>query len=256
MRRHTGLLGCALLVCAGLATPAAWATVPDNGSGTAHIPIRDTYVQESNMQIVNGLPGGSTIELTGVLSAPTGTVEQAGGGLGGRQGASTGSVWQWTAQGTGAMSGYNRILNLAMDGSVASFPAPANSGVEVHAAPNVPFAAVQTFATDVFRMFGQTISDPDFDLLRFTAGNDFGMPSPGSTTLFQNGANWDVNSYFDLTYRIDFVGKPGGPLSGMSGSTTSIVRISIVPEPGTATLFALPALAAMAIRRTRKQAEG
>jgi hypothetical protein len=229
----------------------AWAVVPDNGSGTAHIPIRDTYLQQSNMQIFSGLPPASTIELSGVLSTPSGTVEQAGGNLGGRKGAAAGAVWQWNAQGTGAMSGYNRVINLAMDGSVASFPAPPGSGIEVHAAPNMAFAPVQTFSTDMFRMFGQTLSDPDFDLLRFVAGTDFGLPSPGSTTLTQNGGNWDVFSYYDLTYRIDFVGKPGGPFSGMSGSSTNTVRISIVPEPATSALLVLPALAALTVRRRR-----
>src|SRR6185436_526698 len=68
--------------------------------------------------------------------------------------------------------------------------------------------------------------DPDFDLLRVTAGNDFGMPSPGHTTLTQlPGGNWDVDSFFDITYRIDFVGKAGGPFGGMSGSTTGTIRM-------------------------------
>jgi hypothetical protein len=34
-----------------------------------------------------------------------------------------------------------------------------------------------------------------------------------------------VDSFFDITYRIDFVGAPGGPLGGMSGSTTGTIRM-------------------------------
>jgi hypothetical protein len=51
------------------------------------------------------------------------------------------------------------------------------------------------------------------------------MPSPGHTTLTQlPGGNWAVDSFFDITYRIDFVGSPGGALGGMSGSTTGTIR--------------------------------
>ena len=164
MRGRTALAACAL-VCAAWGSVVK-AVVPDNGAGTAHIPIRDVYTQTSNMQIVNGLPPASTIELSGVLSAPTNTVEQAGGTLGGRQGAAVGTVFQWSAQGTGFMSGYNRVINLALNSNVASFPAPAGSGIEVHAAPHTPFAPVQAFNTNMFRMFGQITSDPDFDIFR------------------------------------------------------------------------------------------
>ena len=103
----------------------------------------------------------------------------------------------------------------------------------------------------------QITGDPDFDLLRVVAGTDFGLPSPGHTKLLQNGPNWEVDSFFDITYRIDFVGRPGGQLAGMSGSTTSTVRFSlgdpipVVPEPMTATLLATGILAALAVTRRR-----
>jgi len=84
----------------------------------------------------------------------------------------------------------------------------------------------------MFRLFGQITNpgsgDPDFDLLRIVAGTDFGLPSPGHTTLTRlgpPGSNWAVDSFFDITYRIDFVGRVGGALSGMSGSTTGTIRM-------------------------------
>jgi hypothetical protein len=81
-------------------------------------------------------------------------------------------------------------------------------------------------------LFGQITGDPDFDLLRVVAGTDFGLPSPGHTTLTQlGGGSWAVDSFFDITYRIDFVGKPGGALSGMSGSTTGTIRFSVGGAP-------------------------
>jgi hypothetical protein len=245
------LVACAL-VCAAWGS-VVHAVVPDNGAGTAHIPIRDTYTQTSNMQIVDGLPPASTIELTGVLTTPTNTVEQPGGTLGGRQGASIGSAFQWTAQGTGAMAAFSRNILLPLGPGVASFPAPVGTGIEVHAAPHTPFAPVQAFNTDMFRLFGQITGDPDFDLLRIVAGTDFGMPSPGVTVLTQSGPNWDVLSFFDVTYRIDFVGKAGGALSGMSGSTTRTVRI-IIPEPASLAVL-LPGFLLLA-RRSRREVKG
>jgi hypothetical protein len=52
------------------------------------------------------------------------------------------------------------------------------------------------------------------------------MPSPGHTTLVRRqDGNWNVDSFFDITYRIDFIGAPGGPFAGMSGSTTGTIRM-------------------------------
>jgi hypothetical protein len=230
------------------------ADVPDNGSGTAHMPIRDTYVQVTPMQISNGLPPASTIDCSGVLTTPTDTAEIAGGTLGGTKAAAgTGLGFQWSMQGTGAMAAYNRNLFLPLGtASVASFPTTFNAGIEVHTAPRTAFAPVQSFDTDLNRLFGQITSDPDFDLLRVVAGTDFGLPSPGHTTLVQSGPNWAVDSFFDVVYRIDFVGAPGGPFGGMSGSSTSTVRI-VIPEPATGAMLIAP-FACATLRRSRRAA--
>ena len=84
---------------------------------------------------------------------------------------------------------------------MASFADPAfnvtGSSYEVHAAPRTAFAPVQNYNTDLFKMFSQIFGagDRDFDLIRLTAGTDFGVPSPGQTTLTQVGPNWNVESY-------------------------------------------------------------
>lgn len=98
---------------------------------------------------------------------------------------------------------------------------------EIHTTPRTPGDPVQSFDTDMFRLQGQLPpGDPDFDLLRITAGSGFGLPSPGHTTLTQlPDGNWNVDSFFDITYRIDFVGRPGGSLEGQSGSITGTVRL-------------------------------
>ncbi len=112
------------------------------------------------------------------------------------------------------LSGGGRVLNLPLSG-------------QIRTNPRTPGDPVQSFDTDMRRMQGQLLlGDPDFDLLRITAGADFGLPSPGHTTLTQlPDGNWAVDSFFDITYRIDFVGAPGGHWSGQSGSTTGTLRL-------------------------------
>jgi hypothetical protein len=69
-------------------------------------------------------------------------------------------------------------------------------------------------------------------------GSGCGMPSPGHTTLtIAAGGGWAVDRFFDITYRIDFVGHPGGPLGGMSGSTTGTIRMQC-GIPGTVAIEA------------------
>jgi hypothetical protein len=209
-------------------TPAC--TVPDNGGGTVTLPPAgcDYLSPQDVHEIINGLPPGTTLELGTIHKnficnrGPAGGAvcsfqqlvdcDEAGGSLGGEKECSD-STLAMTLHGTGVLTGYNRTIQLPI-------------AFETHTAPRTPGNPVQAFDTQMFRLFGQTTGDPDFDLLRIVAGNDFGLPSPGHTTLTQlPGGMWDVDSFFDITYRIDFVGKAGGPLSGMSGSTTATIRM-------------------------------
>ncbi|HXU13092.1 MAG TPA: hypothetical protein VN898_14150, partial [Candidatus Binatia bacterium] len=210
--------------------PTGVCVVPDNGEGTADLPPQGCgYSSLDDLQIIDGLPLGSTIHLAAVLNGftcpaaspvcsfalPTPGVDcdAPGGSLGGEE-ACAASVLGLHLTGTGALSGFNRNLSIT-------------AGLEIHAAPRTPGDPVQSFNADIFGLLGQLpVGDPDFDLLRITAGTGFGLPSPGHTTLTREASgDWDVDSYVDTTYRIDFIGKPGGTFSGMSGSTTGTVRL-------------------------------
>ena len=45
------------------------------------------------------------------------------------------------------------------------------------------------------------------------------------------GDEFIVDSFFDITYQIDFVGAPGGALDGLSGSTQSTIRMTACQDP-------------------------
>jgi len=58
------------------------------------------------------------------------------------------------------------------------------------------------------------------------SGTDFGMPSPGQTTLNRlPTGDFAADSFFDLSYQIEFVGAPGSALDGFAGTTTATIRI-------------------------------
>jgi len=211
--------------------PAPACLVPDNGEGTADLPPQGcAYAGLDDMQILNGLPAGSSIDIAATqrdFTCPTSSAvcsfappvpgvdcDAAGGTLGGEM-ACADSTLAMHMTGTGALLGFNRTINLA-------------TGLEMHMAPHNPGDPVQSFGTDLFRRYGQITSldgDPDFDLFRLVAGSDFGLPSPGHTTLTRTATgDWEVDSYIDITYRIDYIGTSTGALAGMSGSTTGTVR--------------------------------
>jgi hypothetical protein len=109
--------------------------------------------------------------------------------------------------GTGALAGFTRELSLVATN-------------ETHSAPRTPGDPVQFFATDTFEFAADLFGDPDFDVLHITAGTGFGRPSPGQTILTRQGdGTYHVDSFFDISYQIDFVGAPGSVLDGLSGST-------------------------------------
>jgi hypothetical protein len=116
--------------------------------------------------------------------------------------------------GTGTLAGFNRVIVLPVD-------------INIHTAPRTEGADHQSFDTEMVAMVGQLFGDPDFDLLRISAGSQFGMPSPGQTTLTRLGdGNFHVDSFFDIDYQIEFQGAPGSVLEGLGGTTHGQLRLS------------------------------
>lgn len=170
------------------------------------------YRSQDPFLIKDGLPPMQEIEIE-IVALSLHSIMIAPSGGAGEQTEQAMATLDMTMTGTGGLV-YNRHLQMPI-----SFEADTGS--------RTLGTTPQMFPTDMKTIQGQLpIGDPDFDLLRITAGTSFGLPSPGHTTLTQLGPNnWNVDSFFDITYRIDFVGHPGGPFTGMSGSTTGTSRI-------------------------------
>jgi hypothetical protein len=228
--------------------------VSDDGSGTVELPPAGCqYLSPSGVYlIIDGLPPSTTIEMAPVhenfvcnnpalcaISVPPGVCEAPGGSLGG-DGNCSGLDLQLQVTGTGALAGFNRVLSIPLDW-------------EAHTGPRNPGDPVQSFDAATIQMQGQLFGDPDFDTLVIRAGSFFGLPSPGHTVLtdLSNG-NFNVDSFFDLTYEIDFVGAPGSVLDGLSGTTQATIGIRtglpaetgnscIVTDNGTGTATLPPA---------------
>lgn len=183
------------------------------------------------MIIENGLPAGSAIIGRMSFFDISIVTETPGGPLGGEVTTVNARI-QLEMRGLGAVGGYARTFVMPVT-------------MRFSTGPQVPGTTSQVFLVDLDQAFGQIIGDPDFDLLRITAGSAFGMPGPGRATLtLASSADWLVDSFFDITYRVDFIGQPGGPFGGWSGSTTSMHRqragsstndVCLVPDNGTGT---------------------
>jgi hypothetical protein len=207
---------------------------PDNGTGTVELPVRDEdycdYISpDETMMIIDGLPPGTTIELDPILMdficsdhdtcsmvLGPGECETAGGSLGGH-GSCAEATLDLDVEGTGSLAGFNRHLAVPVE-------------FEAHSAPRNPGDPVQTFARDMYRFQGELFGDPDFCTFIITAGTDNVLPGPGQTTLTElSSGEYGVDSFFDITYQIEFEGCPASQLDSYAGTTTATIRLE-VPE--------------------------
>ena len=177
--------------------------------------------------IIDGLPPGTTIEMEGILmdyiccgdtcsncslALGSGECEMAGGTLGGN-GHCFDATLDLTVTGTGDLAGFSRHL------AVPVF-------CEVHTGPRTPGDPVQSFQSQLYRLQGELFGDPDFCEFRISGGNDLGLPSPGQTVLTElPSGDFNVDSFFDITYQIEFEGCPGSQLEDYAGTTTATIRM-------------------------------
>jgi hypothetical protein len=240
------LLGAALgaLVAAG-AAHASPIIVHDNGTPN-HIDLPPgDYAGTSGAfeDPFDDASGWIDIELR-LLS--NGSLETPGGALGGHVQTWTGAVLELTI--FGGSFAYYRTLSLPVQ-------------VVTHSAPRsgpVPGVGQLVVAQQLRFLSAELTGDPDFDLLRITAGHDLGMPSPGQTTLevpYDVATEYRVDGFFDVYHAIEIVGAAGGPFAGWNsvsevGSTWELAGSGGLPEPPLAAL-AGAALAGGALARRR-----
>ena len=102
--------------------------------------------------------------------------------------------------------------------------------------PRDPNAPIQAFGTEMQNLSGSVAGETDcnlFDSLQVRAGQGQGLPaSRGGTVLKESGGLVAVNSFFDVTYEIEFVGKAGSPIAGRSGTTRGKVVMGTVGSSG------------------------
>jgi len=218
-----------------LCFPQGTCLAPDNGTGTVTLPAMDCdfIAPYEPMYIIDGLPPYTTIELEAIFtdfvcdyselcSMPLspGECETEGGSLGGH-GHCFEATLDLTVTGTGELAGFNRHLAVPIS-------------CEIHTGPRTPGESVQAFAADMYRLQGELFGDPDFCTFRVTGGTDFGLPSPGEMTLTDVGGGlYNVDSFFDVMYQIEFEGCPGSQLEDYAGTTTEIIYIQQGPPPPT-----------------------
>lgn len=214
-------------------SPAEGCIIPDNGTGTVTLPpIGCEYITPNEpFMIIDGLPSDSNIEMVGTLRdfvccyGPSSCsncslflsvdeCETAGGTLGGDGHCFEASL-KLDVTGKGSLAGFNRTLWVAVFG-------------EMHTGPRNSGDPVQTFANRIYNLSGELFGDPDFCTFRIRGGSsfDYGPDNNGVTVLTHlPSGDFPADSFFDITYQVEFAGCPGGALEGYSGTTTESTRM-------------------------------
>jgi hypothetical protein len=197
----------------------------DDGTGTVDLPADCPYYAPLEpMNIINGLPPGTTIELVPwfynffcdeftscSLPIPGVGCEGDSGSLDGNYHCFEGTL-RFDVTGTGELTGFNRVILVPIS-------------CEIHTGPRNPGDSVQSFAADMRSLYGQLYGDPDFCEFIITAGTDSGLSSPGHIVLTDLGNGYyEVDSFFDITYQIDFTGCPASQIEDYSGTTIDTIR--------------------------------
>lgn len=241
LKARLGFLGGGALAALLLAATAANATIcVIPAPGDLPPDCTEGYVSptEAHM-IIDGLPPDAEILLDASHNRFFNVVHMPGGTFPGGEIEQFSSFADLQMTGTGPLAGFSHFVSMQVE-------------AETHTGPRNPTDAVQDFDTEMYLMSGSSAPDPVFSSLSITAGTGNGLPSPGHTTLTRlPSGDFQVDSFFDIAYRIDFVGAPGGPLDGMAGSTMGTIRMQAggVPEPSSLLLMGLGVLGWIGLAR-------
>jgi hypothetical protein len=222
-----------IATCLLVSATSAQVLVQGNGNGSVDLPAVDSgyaYKSVANQPVIfdSGLPEDAYIVVIIIHWVyppspepwPTPWLEIPGGVLGGAIASSDNSVVELRLSGGGQLQGFERTVFV-------------EANLTCHSAPRNPWELVQAFDTDMRAVQGELTNndDPDFSMLRVTAGTDLGLPSPGHTALYDQGdGTYLLDSSIQINYQIDFEGAPGGALGGLSGSTTGITTLSATTD--------------------------
>jgi hypothetical protein len=192
-----------------------------NLSGTVNLPPEgkdcEYFTEDDLHMIIDGLPPGTTVNISVIHGGFEDIIRTPGGP--GEETEEFDSTVELRLEGTGALEGFFRVIVLEAPTVVdtLNYDPPAGAFAGAGAGPT------QFIEADLRELQGGIVpadGDPHFESLTVTAGTANGLPSPGGTLLEPNTpTEFDVDSAFSVTYRIDFVGADGSLFDSLSGTT-------------------------------------
>lgn len=197
--------------------------LPDNGTGTADFPATEPncpgyYTDPQNPIQIIDQAAGPIMNIGLHLHSFSNFTRLPSPGMDGLDSFFDVFV-EVEVEGSGPLSGFSTSL-----GSIGK--------AVVHTGPRNPGDPVQSFSTEIVSMdLSMPPGDPDFKTLSLVAGVNHGLPSPGHTTMIDQGdGTFAVDSFFDITYQIEFEGETGSTLDGIAGTTTGTIRMDVCPD--------------------------
>ncbi len=112
---------------------------------------------------------------------------------------------------------------------------------EVHSAPHKPGAEIDTFETNMNRIEGEGKGDKVFEYIRLVGGTANGYPSPGQMTIISKGEEVEIDSFFNVGFKLEFKGAAGGPLEGIEDALEGSVTMRAYQAESAAASAAKPA---------------